>query len=90
MSATVQAVKHLEIRSTVIATAYKETINGIAKIPRPAPNASIALLNSASVCDWTLSPEETMVNPLGKIRSQSEGVSKPMGIDTQCGFPTRH
>jgi len=27
MSATVQAMKHLEIRSTVIATAYKETIN---------------------------------------------------------------
>jgi maleate cis-trans isomerase len=27
MSATVEAMKHLEIRSTVIATAYKETIN---------------------------------------------------------------
>jgi maleate cis-trans isomerase len=27
MSATVEAMKHLDIRSTVIATAYKETIN---------------------------------------------------------------
>lgn len=27
MSATVQAMKHLEVPSTVIATAYKETIN---------------------------------------------------------------
>src|SRR5687768_17985536 len=31
MSATVQAMKHLEIRSTVIATAYKETINQAVK-----------------------------------------------------------
>jgi maleate cis-trans isomerase len=31
MSATVEAMKHLEIRSTVIATAYKETINQAVK-----------------------------------------------------------
>jgi maleate isomerase len=31
MSATVQAMKHLEVRSTVIATAYKETINQAVK-----------------------------------------------------------
>ncbi len=31
MSATVQAMKHLEIRSTVIATAYEETINQAVK-----------------------------------------------------------
>jgi maleate isomerase len=31
MSATVQAMKHLEIRSTVIATAYKQTINQAVK-----------------------------------------------------------
>ena len=31
MSATVQAMKHLKIRSTVIATAYKETINQAVK-----------------------------------------------------------
>jgi hypothetical protein len=31
MNATVQAMKHLEIRSTVIATAYKETINQAVK-----------------------------------------------------------
>jgi maleate cis-trans isomerase len=31
MSATVQAMKHLEIRSTLIATAYKETINQAVK-----------------------------------------------------------
>jgi maleate cis-trans isomerase len=31
MSATVQAMKHFEIRSTVIATAYKETINQAGK-----------------------------------------------------------
>ena len=31
MSATVEAMKHLEIRSTVIATAHKETINQTVK-----------------------------------------------------------
>jgi maleate cis-trans isomerase len=31
MSATLEAMKHLEIRSTVIATAYKETINQAVK-----------------------------------------------------------
>jgi maleate cis-trans isomerase len=34
ISATVQAMKHFEIRSTVIATAYKETINQAGEILR--------------------------------------------------------
>src|SRR3972149_264792 len=49
------------------------------KMPSPASNASIALLNSSVVWAWTLSPDATMVNPLGRIKSQSEGVSKTEG-----------
>src|SRR4026207_2303188 len=50
-----------------------------AKIPNPAPSASMALLNSVSVCACTLRPEATMVKPLGKIKSQSDGISKTDG-----------